>query len=50
LISRKKQVLGYNEAQLNLLGFAKDFNFDFIIQHGLGKAHGTLTCAFHVIS
>jgi hypothetical protein len=29
LIPRKKQVLGYNQAQLNLLGFAKDLKAYF---------------------
>jgi hypothetical protein len=35
LIPRKKQVLGYNQAQLNLLGFAKDLRAYFGTVAGL---------------
>jgi hypothetical protein len=35
LIPRKKQVLGYNQAQLNLLGFTKDLGAYFATVAGL---------------
>jgi hypothetical protein len=35
LILRKKQILGYNQAQLNLLGFAKDLGAYFGTVAGL---------------